>query len=67
MPGSFSSTLDTNKYKFLTKIPLDDLEIVKCECEQQFFILFNTLCVYFYIVVIKVKMTSNSHDKLIID
>lgn len=31
MPGSFSSTLDTNKYKFLTKIPLDDLEIVKCE------------------------------------
>ena len=31
MPGSFSSTLDTNKYKFLTKIPLDDLEIVKCK------------------------------------
>lgn len=29
--GSFSSTLDTNKYKFLLKIPLDDLEIVKCE------------------------------------
>ncbi|KAL7038622.1 hypothetical protein ACKWTF_009632 [Chironomus riparius] len=34
MPGSFSSTLDTNKYKFLTKIPLDDLEIVKSKDEN---------------------------------
>ncbi|EAT46715.1 AAEL002100-PA, partial [Aedes aegypti] len=30
-PGSVASTLDTNKYKFLTKISLDDLEIVKCK------------------------------------
>ncbi|XP_055643721.1 uncharacterized protein LOC129779951 [Toxorhynchites rutilus septentrionalis] len=28
-PGSIISTLDTNKYKFLTKIPLEDLEIIK--------------------------------------
>jgi hypothetical protein len=31
VPGNFSSTLDSNKYKFLTKISLDDLEIVRCE------------------------------------
>lgn len=31
VPGSITSTLDTNKYKFLTKISLDDLEIVKCK------------------------------------
>ncbi|ETN57724.1 hypothetical protein AND_010685 [Anopheles darlingi] len=30
-PGSVASTLDTNKYKYLTKIALDDLEIVKCK------------------------------------
>ncbi|XP_032585303.1 uncharacterized protein LOC6572289 isoform X2 [Drosophila mojavensis] len=30
-PGSVASTLDTNKYKFLTKISLDCLEIVKYE------------------------------------
>uniref|UniRef100_A0A182MJZ1 DH domain-containing protein n=1 Tax=Anopheles culicifacies TaxID=139723 RepID=A0A182MJZ1_9DIPT len=30
-PGSVASTLDTNKYKYLTKISLDDLEIVKCK------------------------------------
>lgn len=29
--GSFSSTLDTNKYKFHQRILLDDLEIVKSE------------------------------------
>lgn len=34
VPGSFTSTLDTNKYKFLTKILLDDLEIVKCELKS---------------------------------
>lgn len=28
-PQQVSSTLDTNKYKFLTKFTLDDLEIVK--------------------------------------
>lgn len=28
-PGTVASTLDTNKYKFLTKISLDCLEIVK--------------------------------------
>lgn len=31
-PGSVATTLDTNKYKFLTKISLDCLEIVKCKC-----------------------------------
>ncbi|XP_037893680.1 uncharacterized protein LOC119639994 isoform X1 [Glossina fuscipes] len=30
-PGTVASTLDTNKYKFLTKISLDSLEIVKNE------------------------------------
>ncbi|XP_030081579.1 uncharacterized protein LOC111598504 isoform X2 [Drosophila hydei] len=30
-PGSVATTLDTNKYKFLTKISLDCLEIVKYE------------------------------------
>ncbi|XP_058455844.1 uncharacterized protein LOC131433085 [Malaya genurostris] len=33
-PGSVASTLDTNKYKFLTKISLDDLEIVKSKDEN---------------------------------
>ncbi|XP_058821549.1 uncharacterized protein LOC131683523 [Topomyia yanbarensis] len=33
-PGSIASTLDTNKYKFLTKISLDDLEIVKSKDEN---------------------------------
>ncbi|XP_055604092.1 uncharacterized protein LOC129752331 [Uranotaenia lowii] len=32
--GSVASTLDTNKYKFLTKISLDDLEIVKSKDEN---------------------------------
>lgn len=31
-PGSVASTLDTNKYKFLMKIAIDDLEIVKGIC-----------------------------------
>lgn len=31
VPGTFASTLDTNKYKFLTKLALDDMEIVKCK------------------------------------
>lgn len=30
-PGTLASTLDTNKYKFLTKISIDDLEVVKGE------------------------------------
>ncbi|XP_052898086.1 uncharacterized protein LOC128304851 [Anopheles moucheti] len=33
-PGSVASTLDTNKYKYLTKISLDDLEIVKSKDEN---------------------------------
>ncbi|KAH8399046.1 hypothetical protein KR215_001287, partial [Drosophila sulfurigaster] len=33
-PGSVASTLDTNKYKFLTKISLDCLEIVKTKDEN---------------------------------
>ncbi|XP_053694272.1 uncharacterized protein LOC128742086 [Sabethes cyaneus] len=33
-PSSVVSTLDTNKYKFLTKISLDDLEIVKPKDEN---------------------------------
>ncbi|TDG46198.1 hypothetical protein AWZ03_007406 [Drosophila navojoa] len=33
-PGSVASTLDTNKYKFLTKISLDCLEIVKSKDEN---------------------------------
>ncbi|XP_055549403.1 uncharacterized protein LOC129732498 [Wyeomyia smithii] len=33
-PGSVASTLDTNKYKFLTKITLDELEIVKSKDEN---------------------------------
>lgn len=28
-PGTLASTLDTNKYKFLTKILIDDIEVVK--------------------------------------
>ncbi|EDV91134.1 GH15838 [Drosophila grimshawi] len=33
-PGSVATTLDTNKYKFLTKISLDCLEIVKSKDEN---------------------------------
>ncbi|XP_041675374.1 rho guanine nucleotide exchange factor 17 isoform X3 [Drosophila eugracilis] len=33
-PGTVASTLDTNKYKFLTKISLDCLEIVKSKDEN---------------------------------
>ncbi|XP_039948456.1 uncharacterized protein LOC120766810 [Bactrocera tryoni] len=33
-PGTVASTLDTNKYKFLTKISLDCLEIVKTKDEN---------------------------------
>lgn len=33
-PGSVASTLDTNKYKFLMKIPLDNMEIVKSKDES---------------------------------
>ncbi|XP_034485918.1 rho guanine nucleotide exchange factor 17 isoform X2 [Drosophila innubila] len=33
-PGSVATTLDTNKYKFLTKISLDCLEIVKTKDEN---------------------------------
>ncbi|XP_017090454.2 rho guanine nucleotide exchange factor 17 isoform X2 [Drosophila bipectinata] len=33
-PGTVASTLDTNKYKFLTKISLDCLEIVKAKDEN---------------------------------
>uniref|UniRef100_A0A1B0FJA0 DH domain-containing protein n=1 Tax=Glossina morsitans morsitans TaxID=37546 RepID=A0A1B0FJA0_GLOMM len=33
-PGTVASTLDTNKYKFLTKISLDSLEIVKTKDEN---------------------------------
>ncbi|KAJ6636760.1 Rho guanine nucleotide exchange factor 17 [Pseudolycoriella hygida] len=33
-PVTLASTLDTNKYKFLTKIPIDDLEVVKAKDEN---------------------------------
>uniref|UniRef100_A0A182XX47 Uncharacterized protein n=1 Tax=Anopheles stephensi TaxID=30069 RepID=A0A182XX47_ANOST len=39
-PGSVASTLDTNKYKYLTKISLDDLEIVKCKYTENLNTLF---------------------------
>ncbi|KAG5680642.1 hypothetical protein PVAND_010136 [Polypedilum vanderplanki] len=45
MPGSFS-TLDTNKYKFLTKIPLDDLEIVKCKLNLKKYIFIYVVLIY---------------------
>jgi hypothetical protein len=32
-PTSVATTLDTNKYKLLTKISLEDLEIVKCKAQ----------------------------------
>lgn len=38
-PGSVASTLDTNKYKFLMKIAIDDLEIVKGIYINSYFIL----------------------------
>lgn len=41
--GSFASTLDTNKYKFLTKLLLDDLEIIKRELTPTFPLLCNLL------------------------
>lgn len=31
LPDSVAKTLDTHKYKLLTKIALDDVEIVKCK------------------------------------
>ena len=52
--GSFTSTLDTNKYKFLTKISLDDLEIVKCKLNLFLFEMFS--------VTIFQRLTSNHNS-----
>lgn len=41
MPGSFTSTLDTNKYKFLTRIPLEELDIVKCKSRCDLLFIFS--------------------------
>lgn len=41
MPGSFTSTLDTNRYKFLTRIPLEELDIVKCKSRDDLLFIFS--------------------------
>lgn len=39
--GSFASTLDSNRYKFLTKMQLDDVEIIKCKLNDFYFLLLS--------------------------